>query len=172
MSPRARIACFHGGGSTAAIFKFQCEALQKTLSDLFEFVFFDAPFESGAGPGVLPTFSYEKYGPYRAWFSKNSEGLLRRDGRGDNERGEGGIERVVRLIREEGEGGEWVGCMGFSQGTRVVGGLLLEQMRLREMGVPGFAGGEIQFQFGVLCNGGAEPMLAELSYREFFCHPV
>ena len=68
-------------------------------------------------------------------------------------------------MEEEGEGGEWVGCMGFSQGTRVVGGLLLEQMRLREMGVPGFADGEIQFKFGVLCNGGAEPMLAELSYR-------
>src|SRR5208282_5982808 len=84
MSLRARIACFHGGGATAAIFKFQCEALQKTLSDVFEFVFFDAPFESGAGPGVLPTFSYKQYGPYRTWFSKDSEGVLRLDGRGDN----------------------------------------------------------------------------------------
>jgi len=163
MSSRARIACFHGGGASAAIFRFQCDGLQKTLSDIFEFVFFDAPFESIAGPGVLPAFTYEEYGPYRTWFSKDGEGVLRRDGRGDKEGGESGIERVVRLIEEEGEGGEWVGCMGFSQGTRVIGGLLLEQMRLRKTSVPGFVGGKIQFKFGVLCNGGAEPMLIELS---------
>ena len=94
------------------------------------------------------------------------------DGRGDNDKDESGIERVLRLIGEEGDGGEWVGCMGFSQGTRVVAGLLLEQMRSREVGVPGLADGKIRFKFGVLCNGGGEPMLAELSYREFFRHPV
>ena len=128
-------------------------------------MFFDAPFESGAGPGVLPVFTFKQYGPYRTWFSKDGEGAIRLDGRGNNATGEGGIERVVRLIEEEGEGGEWVGCMGFSQGTRVVGGMLLEQIRLREIGVPGLAKGKIRFKFGVLCNGGAEPMLAELSYR-------
>lgn len=170
MPSRARIACFHGGGSSAAIFKVQCDALQRSLSDLFEFVFFEGPFESAAGPGVLPTFAEEKYGPYKTWFSKDSQGVVRRlDGRrGDSDKEENGIERVLRLIGEEGDGGEWVGCMGFSQGTRVVGGLLLEQMRLREMGVPGLAGGKIRFKFGVLCNGGAQPMLAEYSYREFF----
>jgi hypothetical protein len=61
--------------------------------------------------------------------------------------------------------------MGFSQGTRVVGGLLLEQMRLREAGVPGLGmddGDEgIKFRFGVLCMGGGAPMLSELSYRRF-----
>lgn len=172
MTSRARIACFHGGGSTASIFRFQCEALQRSLSDILEFVFFDAPFESVAGPGVLPTFKYEKYGPYRTWFSRDSTGEMRRDGRGADPRGEGGLARVVRLMEAEGEGGEWVGCMGFSQGTRVVGGLLLEQMRLQDIGVPGFLDGKIQFKFGVLCNGGAEPMLAELSYRESLLHLV
>ena len=38
------------------------------------------------------------------------------DRRGDNDKDESGIERVLRLIGEEGDGGEWVGCMGFSQG--------------------------------------------------------
>jgi hypothetical protein len=89
---------------------------------------------------------------------------MRPDGREIDRSGEGGIERVIRLIREEGEGGKWIGCMGFSQGTRVVAGLLLEQMRLRKEGVPGFEGGEIQFEFGVLCNGGSQPMLSDLSY--------
>lgn len=120
--------------------------------------FFDAPFESLAGPGVLPTFTSKEYRPYRTWFARDDEGGLRLDGRRLDRRDEGGVERVVRLIEDEGEGGEWVRCMGFSQGTRVVGGLLLEQMRLGRMGVWGFADGKIRFKFGVFCNGSAEPM--------------
>jgi len=60
--------------------------------------------------------------------------------------------------------------MGFSQGTRVVGGLLLEQMRLRQLGVPGlgveFWDLGITFRFGVLCMGGGAPMLSEILYRK------
>jgi hypothetical protein len=165
--PLPRIACFHGGGSNSAIFSVQCESLQRLLSTKFEFIFFDAPFTRDAGPGVLPYFTEDQFGPYRTWFCKNGS----EDGRDEEGKSESGIERVVRMIKEKGGEGEWVGCMGFSQGTRVVGGLLLEQMRLRQLGVPGlgveFGDLGVTFRFGVLCMGGGAPMLSEISYRRF-----
>lgn len=129
-------------------------------------MFFDAPFESIAGPGVLPTFSDKEYRPYRTWLWRDEEGNWRSDGRPGDGKGEAGVERAVRLMEEEGDGGEWVACMGFSQGTRVVGGLLLEQMRRRELGMSGFADGKIGLRFGVLCNGGAEPLVTDPAYCE------
>lgn len=151
------------------------------LSNSFQFIFFDAPFERSAGPGVLPIFTYEKYGPYRTWFAKSkpkngeAEGEERGDGRGEDGRGEGGVERALRLIAEyndekEGEGlgkGEWVGVMGFSQGTRVVGGILLDQQRRREMGLPR-AEGELDFRFGILCMGAGAPMISDVMHGENF----
>lgn len=41
-----KIACFHGGGSNAAILKVQCARIQAMLRDQFEFVYYDAPFVS------------------------------------------------------------------------------------------------------------------------------
>jgi predicted esterase len=165
MAPLPRIACFHGGGSSAAIFSVQCEALKRQLSNVFELVFFEGPYERDAGPGVLPFFSYEKFGPYRTWFSRNERGEEIPDGREGDGRGEGGIERVLRLIEEQGEGGEWVGCMGFSQGTRIVGGLLLRQQVRRQLGF-GKEEGEVEFKFGVLCMGSFAPMVSDLTGRE------
>ncbi|KAE9366994.1 hypothetical protein N431DRAFT_385113 [Stipitochalara longipes BDJ] len=162
MAPLPRIACFHGGGSSASIFAVQCETLQKQLSSTFEFHFFDAPYLRDAGPGVLPFFSYEKFGPYRTWFFKNENGDEVPDGRRDDGRGEGGVERVLGMIKGVGEGGEWVGAMGFSQGTRVVGGLLLHQQKRREMGFQKEEG-EIEFKFGVLCMGSFAPMVSDLT---------
>jgi predicted esterase len=165
MARLPRIACFHGGGSSASIFSVQCETLRKQLSSTFEFVFFEGPYERDAGPGVLPFFTYEEFGPYRTWFSKTESGEEVPDGRRDDGRGEGGIERVLRLIEGKGEGGEWVGCMGFSQGTRIVGGLLLHQQKRREMGFPKEEG-EIEFKFGVLCMGSFAPMVSDLTGRK------
>ncbi|KAH7327347.1 serine hydrolase FSH [Rhexocercosporidium sp. MPI-PUGE-AT-0058] len=159
--PLPRIACFHGGGSTASIFNVQSEQLIKLLSNTFSFVFFDAPFERDAGPGVLPIFTYEKYGPYRAWFARSKEGIERGDGRDEDGKGEGGVERALRLIAEEGGEGEWVGVMGFSQGTRVVGGILLDQQRRKKMGLPR-AEGDLDFKFGILCMGASAPMVSDV----------
>lgn len=89
------------------------------------------------------------------------DGEERGDGRDAEGRGEGGVERVLRLIAEKGGEGEWVGTMGFSQGTRVVGGLLADQQRRREMGLPR-AEGEIEFRFGVLCMGASAPMVSDV----------
>ncbi|XMA11715.1 hypothetical protein WAI453_004506 [Rhynchosporium graminicola] len=157
--PRPRIACFHGGGSTASIFTEQSSQLISSLSPTFQFVFFDAPFECHAGPGILPTFAHEKYGPYRTWFAS----LERGDGRSVDGGGEGGVERVLRMLADEEGEGEWVGCMGFSQGTRVVGGLLLDQQRRREMRLPK-AEGDVDFKFGILCMGGGAPMISDIMH--------
>jgi predicted esterase len=166
MAPLPRIACFHGGGSSAAIYKVQCETLQKVLANTFEFVFFEGPYERDAGPGVLPFFTYETFGPYRTWFYKTESGEEVQDGRRDDGRGEGGVERVLRLIKERGPGGEWVGCMGFSQGTRIVGGLLLHQQKKKKMGFSRQEG-DIEFKFGVLCMGSFGPMASDLTGRKF-----
>ncbi|TVY64178.1 putative esterase azaC [Lachnellula suecica] len=100
--PLPRIACFHGGGSTAPIFAVQCSRLQKQLDADFQLVFFEAPFERSAGPGVLPFFDEKTYGPYKTWFLSTDE--ARQDGSSE-EGGEDGVERVLSLMRAQGEGG-------------------------------------------------------------------
>lgn len=143
----------------------QCEQLIEQFASTFEFVFFNAPFYRDAGPGVLPFFKAEKWAPYRTWFAKDSEGNERGDGRAEDGQGEGGIERVLGMIEAEGEGGEWVGCLGFSQGTRIVGGLLRDQERRKSLGIRKAEGG-IDFKFGVLCMGSAAPMVSDVSNSE------
>lgn len=151
--PPPRIACFHGGGSNGAIFEVQCAKLQALLKDDFEFVYFDGPFQRLAGPGVLPVF--EDYAPFRTWFKVDGDGNERGDGSGYDLVGGSGVDRVWDMMEAASpESGEWVGAIGFSQGTRVVGGLLLDQQRRDEAGN---ARG-INLKFGVLCMGGGPPM--------------
>jgi hypothetical protein len=160
--PRPRIAFFHGGGSNAAISEIQCASTAHHLKYDFEFVFFDAPFERSAGPGVLPAFRGQEYQPYRSWFTTADNGVERSDGSGFESDGmmeEDGIDRVWDLMSQK--GGNWVGAMGFSQGTRVVGGLLLDQQRRKEAGL--FRVGDIDLKFGVLCMGGMAPMVSSIS---------
>lgn len=147
--PRPRIACFHGGGSNSTIFSIQSAQLSELLCE-FEFVFFDGPFERGPGPGVLPAFRND--GPFRSWFTTDPSGLEVSNGSGfDGD--EDGIERIYRLMDAKGPGGEWVGVMGFSQGTRPAGGVLLDVQRGERKSVPGR-----NIRFGVLCMGGGMPM--------------
>ncbi|RHZ61457.1 uncharacterized protein CDV56_107869 [Aspergillus thermomutatus] len=148
-----RIACFHGGGSTAAIYKVQCEQLAHLLQNDFQLVFFEGPFERSAGPGVLPVFA--DYAPFRSWFTQDERGE-RADGSGYDASGNDGVKRVWRLMEDEGPGGEWVGAMGFSQGSRMAGGLLLDQQRRAALGIPKKT--HIELLFGVLCNGAGAPM--------------
>jgi hypothetical protein len=61
--------------------------------------------------------------------------------------------------------------MGFSQGTRIVGGLLLHQQKRREMGFPKKEG-EIEFKFGVLCMGSFAPMVSDLTGRKLISPSV
>ncbi|KAJ5794564.1 hypothetical protein N7457_001163 [Penicillium paradoxum] len=160
-----RIACFHGGGSNARIHMVQCRRLQRELQHEFEFVYFEAPFARGPGPDVLPAF--KDYGPYKTWFTSvnDTSGF-------DDSTGEDGIERVWNMMITEteksGEEWNWVGALGFSQGTRVVGGLLLDQQRrkshydlLGQSFMSEEASGMGSLKFGVLCMGSGAPMQPE-----------
>ncbi|RAK84886.1 phospholipase/carboxylesterase [Aspergillus costaricaensis CBS 115574] len=163
-APRPRIACFHGGGSKGEIYKIQCSRLASLLENDFEFVFFDGPYTRDAGPGVLPAF--RGYEPYKSWVTNDSDGKELVDGSGYDDVGRDGIERVLKLMvqndREQDEpAGPWVGAMGFSQGTRMVGGLLLDQQRRAASGWDANEG--IQLKFGVCCMGAGAPLESEVS---------
>lgn len=155
MAARPRIACFHGGGSNANIYRIQCTRLQHLVSSDLEFVYFEAPFERTAGPGVLPYFADQA--PFKTWFKIDERGEEVSDGSGYDEQGMGGLERVFAMM--EAEGGTWVGAMGFSQGTRIVGGLLLDQQLRREQGLPA----KTNLKFGVLCMGSRSPMVSQIN---------
>ncbi|KAL4878332.1 serine hydrolase FSH [Aspergillus karnatakaensis] len=179
--PLPRIACFHGSGSNSSIYEIQCSFLTNLLADTLTLEFFDAPFPRSAGPGVLPAF--EDYGPYASWFDTDDRRSEeeRNDGSGFDATGRDGIERVYKLMQaRSGPGkGEWVGVMGFSQGTRVAGGLLLDQQRREEVASQGENGNVngngngngvspghgFNFKFGVCCMGGGRPMESEVAYK-------
>ena len=154
--PLPRIACFHGSGSNGSIYQIQCLRLQMLLESEFEFVFFDAPFERDAGPGVLPWF--EEYAPFKSWIMKREGGTGEEIADGTDGRlgSENGVERAKRLMREAGGGGEWIAVMGFSQGTKMAGGLLKDQEKRKKEGVR--EGDGFDLKFGVLCMGSGAPI--------------
>ncbi|QRD93232.1 serine hydrolase FSH [Aspergillus flavus] len=151
-----RIACFHGGGSSAAIYEIQCSFLTALLAHEFQFEFFEGPFDSIAGPGILPAFG--GFEPYKSWFSKG-------ESNGHNWTEQDSLEWVWTMMEERraGQGGEWVGVMGFSEGTRIASGLLLDQQSREKLGLRP-AVPSIQLRFGVLCMGGGPPMAAHFDY--------
>ena len=149
---KPRIACFHGGGSNSSVYAIQCSRLQAQIDDILEFVYFEAPFERGAGPGILPFFA--EYAPFKSWFEADVNGVELADGSGFDDHWTSGIDRVQSLMKEKSQGGEWVGAMGFSQGSRVVGGLLLDQQLREDAGLPK----QFDFKFGMLCMGSRAPM--------------
>lgn len=157
MSRPLKIACFHGGGSNRRIFAAQCERLQTWLRNEFELVFFDAPFERTAGPGVLPYF--QSYAPFKSWFTTDELGQPIPDGSGYDDACSNGIERALAMMAQKAPMSQWVGVMGFSQGTRVAAGLLLDQQCREEMGMSI----RTNFRFGILCMGSAAPMLSATS---------
>ncbi|PYH92391.1 hypothetical protein BO71DRAFT_357385 [Aspergillus ellipticus CBS 707.79] len=178
-SPRPRIACFHGGGSKAAIYDVQCSHLAKLLENDFQLVFFDGPFTRDAGPGILPAF--RGYEPYKSWFTKDDTGAELSDGSGYDTTGRDGVERVWNLMEEsdrqqqqKGEAvGPWVAVMGFSQGTRMVGGMLLDQQRRADAAWEGE--GEragVRLKFGVCCMGAGAPMESEIGTHFNFDNQV
>ncbi|KAL4930465.1 serine hydrolase FSH [Aspergillus undulatus] len=170
-----RIACFHGAGSNATIFEIQCSFLSSLLSPTYTLEFFNGPFDRPAGPGVLPAF--DECGPYKSWFDPSSGAERNRtegDGSGFDSVGRDGISRVLGLMEARSrekvfDQSEWVGVIGFSQGTRVVGGLLLDQQRYEDTQKGGIkartVGKGIKLRFGVCCNGGGAPMESEIAFR-------
>ncbi|KAL2050614.1 hypothetical protein ABVK25_009122 [Lepraria finkii] len=136
-----RLLCLHGGGTSAMIFKIQTRRLQWSLRQHFRFVFVDAPFESAAGPGVLPVF--ENCGPYHRWFILGSS---------TPERDQQRVRQVLRkAIADDPGDGEFVGVMGFSQGGRMAAGLLADQEEGEATGLP-------YWQFAVLLCASYPPL--------------
>lgn len=145
------ILCLHGGGTNSSIFKIQTIRIQRALSSHFEFVFLDAPFECGPGPGVVPVF--EGCGPYFSWVT--SKGQIEKP-----ERTRELIERYLEAQKEK-DGKGFVGVLGFSQGARVASGLLLEhQLRKKQDGE------SPSLSFGVFMNGTCPPLTSGLSDLE------
>ena len=152
---RPLILCLHGGGSTSQVFKIQSRRLIWTLSPHFRFIFADAPHTGAPGHGILPVFA--SLAPFRRWVTRRwvlGGGDI--EGTGGEEVGlvEGGLEECV--ARElGGEGWERVvGVMGFSQGARLVAGLLLRQELLRKQGRES----KTKFKFGIMVGGPYPPI--------------
>ena len=126
------------------IFKIQTRRLQWALRSQFRFVFVDGPFESGAGPGVLPVFAGCE--PYFRWLIPDSP---------NPEEDQHRVRHVLRNVVAK-EGGDFVGVLGFSQGGRMAAGLLADQQNGEAMGLP-------YFQFGVFLCGSHPPLSLALS---------
>jgi pimeloyl-ACP methyl ester carboxylesterase len=128
-----RILCLHGGGSSAAIFRVQTLKLQNALRKHFRFFFVNAPFASSPGPGMLPVF--EGAGPYRRWHCDESGISIQEI----TERWRAHEKQVVSdyldnaLGEADDHGAPIVGLLGFSQGTRVVTGHLLDRRRQQSL---------------------------------------
>ncbi|KUJ21327.1 uncharacterized protein LY89DRAFT_609880 [Mollisia scopiformis] len=146
------ILCLHGSGVNATIFQFQTATLQHLLSKTFTFIFLDGPFETRAGPGVLPFF--DGCEPFFRWKSKSDDNVFATEE----------VEDEVRtLIRETLKTrDDWVGILGFSQGGRMAAGLLAEQERREEVGEEEEGAG---FKFGVFVMT-PEPPMTGLVYEE------
>lgn len=153
------ILCLHGGGSTSTVFKIQCRRLIWTLGSQFKFVFANAPHEGDPGFGMLPVF--ESCAPFYRWVTRRwklGEGPTEPTPAEEIRMVDDALDKAVE--RDAGPGG-WknvVGVMGFSQGARLVGGLLLRQKLWEQEHPEDPAGCKWQLKFGVLVGGPYPPI--------------
>lgn len=132
------LLAFHGSGSNATIHSVQLARLNRVLKDHLTIESLDAPFPSPAGPGVLPFF--DGCGPYARWLppaEKVSVDVMKA-GTSTREMSKE-VEHLARdaVHRINSSGGRVVGLIGFSQGTKVVAGLLRGAQIRRELGARG-----------------------------------
>ncbi|KAI0023258.1 serine hydrolase FSH [Xylariomycetidae sp. FL0641] len=146
-----RILCLHGGGSNARIFRAQCRVIAAQLKGHFRLCFPDGPLPSKPGPDVDSV--YRGWGPFRAWTAPSWLGREDKVSDADKKACMQLIEDTLAKAMEEddneGAEGPWVGVLGFSQGAKVAGSILLrQQQQLDAKLVPRF-----RFRFGVLMAG-------------------
>lgn len=125
MPAKPTILAFHGSGSNATIHTVQLARLTRFLKPHFEIVSVEAPFPSAAGPGVLPFF--EGCGPYKRWVPPTEKLTLEAMKTGAaNPAMPSAVETLLRstVSAATSSGSKVVGVIGFSQGTRVVAGLV------------------------------------------------
>ncbi|KAL6709399.1 hypothetical protein ACN47E_001806 [Coniothyrium glycines] len=123
--PKPTLLAFHGSGSNATIHTIQLARLARLLKPYLAIHSLDAPFPSPPGPGILPFF--DGCGPYKRWLPLTEKVSVEamQNGTSTAELGSE-VEDVVRaaVAQVRGAGGQVVGLIGFSQGTKVVAGLL------------------------------------------------
>jgi len=146
------ILCLHGSGTNSTIFNVQSIRIQRALASHFSFVFIDGPFETAAGPGVVPFF--EGCGPFLRWITFTGQIEM------PDESKKILLKAEEQQMRKDGRG--FVGVMGFSQGGRAAAGLLLEQQLKK--GASEHEG----LRFAVLLNSIAPPMAYGLTKQELF----
>ncbi|ETS86470.1 hypothetical protein PFICI_00298 [Pestalotiopsis fici W106-1] len=119
---RPKILCFHGSGSSGAIYQAQGRKLFRALEKDFQFVYFDAPFPSVPGPGMRP--AYEDSGPFFRWQSDDK--AFENFDITEEEVYQEKQETLNRIMRHVENGGDepFVGIFAFSQGARVATGFL------------------------------------------------
>lgn len=123
-----RILCLHGGGTNARIFSTQCRVLRRQLGCHFRLVFADAPFPSPAGPDVTSVYGASDWGPFRSWFPMHATTGVTLDEHAIGSL-DGCIASAMRDDDRLGATGKLVGLLGFSQGAKVAGSLLLRCQR-------------------------------------------
>ncbi|KAF2125822.1 hypothetical protein P153DRAFT_298984 [Dothidotthia symphoricarpi CBS 119687] len=124
-SAKPTLLAFHGSGSNATVHTVQLARLTRLLKQHFEIESLQAPFPSPAGPGILPFF--DGCGPFYRWLPPSEKITLEGMRRGDSTSAlspevESLVRDAVKAARSRGS--RVVGLVGFSQGTKVVAGLL------------------------------------------------
>lgn len=156
-APLPAILMLHGGGSNATVFKIQSRRLIWNLEKQFRFVFVQAPIEGTPGFGMLPVFESVK--PFYRWVNRKFKA-----GESDQEstpadESHAVDEIILKAMRENGGVESFVGVVGFSQGARLVAGLLLRQkIQERDEGASMW-----KFKFGVMIGGPFPPIAMAVS---------
>jgi predicted esterase len=143
-----RILCLHGGGTNAAIFRFQLRTILTRSSPNFRFVFVEAPFISNAHTAVAEIFA--DFAPFRRWLRYETH-----HAEIDHDEAAAQIVDACRQAMREDDAiadGEWVAVLGFSQGAKIAASLLLAQ---EVLGKPLL---DAEFKFGVIMAGRCPPV--------------
>ncbi|KAJ6786653.1 hypothetical protein PWT90_03593 [Aphanocladium album] len=166
-----RIVCLHGGGTNARIFRAQCRVLRAQLQPYFRLVFPEAPFHSDAGPDVVSVFS--TWGPFKSWIQGDS--LAHAATQTSVVPYASTISNAVYAALQAddfaGATGPVVGLLGFSQGAKMAGSLLLrEQDKLETEMFAGYGQLLPEYQFAVLLAGRA-PLVKFDEDTQDWCRP-
>lgn len=128
------LLAFHGSGSNATVHTVQLARLMRAIKPHYNVESLEAPFPSPAGPGVLPFF--DGCGPFKRWLPPTEKVTIDSMRRGESTNAmapevEAIIVAAIKKVRSE--GGKVVGLIGFSQGTKVVAGLMRTSQIRREL---------------------------------------
>ncbi|PSN68015.1 citrinin biosynthesis oxidoreductase-like protein CtnB [Corynespora cassiicola Philippines] len=160
------ILAFHGSGSNAMIHGIQLARLVRHLKSTFNVVPLEAPYPSAAGPGVLPFF--EGCGPYKLWVHPSEQVSIdgMKSGSASSKMSEATEDIIKKAVADaKSEGSKVVGVLGFSQGTRVVAGLLKSVQIKRAIEKKGGSTEGLEwldFKFGIsVCGSYPPPLVPE-----------